>query len=87
MPRPWSEVPDLHLEKARDRVGGSRTAWYADYWRGECPAGGWWWRGSLKSNKPSMPLEIYENREKRAVSRTFWLIKNHQKCHFSLIST
>jgi hypothetical protein len=34
------EAPGLHLERARDRAGGSRTAWRADYWRGECPARG-----------------------------------------------
>ncbi len=34
MPRPQLEAPDLHLERARDRVGSSRTAWCADYWRG-----------------------------------------------------
>jgi hypothetical protein len=38
MPWPQSAAPDLHLERARDRVGRSRTAWCADYWRGECPA-------------------------------------------------
>jgi hypothetical protein len=26
--------------------------------------GGWWWRKSLKSNKPSKPPEINENSEK-----------------------
>jgi hypothetical protein len=34
MPQPKSEAPNLHLERARDRVGGSRTAWCANYWRG-----------------------------------------------------
>ncbi len=64
MPRPQSESPDLHLERATDRVGGSRTAWCANYWRGECPVQGWWWRGSQKPNKPSKPPEIDENGEK-----------------------
>jgi hypothetical protein len=40
------EAPGLHLERARDCAGSSRTAWRADYWRGECPAQGWWWRDS-----------------------------------------
>ncbi len=40
------EAPGLHLERARDRAGGSRIAWRADYWRGECPAWGWWWKDS-----------------------------------------
>jgi hypothetical protein len=28
------QAPDLHLERARDRAGSSRTAWRAYYWRG-----------------------------------------------------
>jgi hypothetical protein len=74
-------APDLHLERARDRVGGSRTAWCANYWWGECPVrrGG---RGGLRGQiKPSKQPEIHENGEKRAVSR------NHQKRRFSLKST
>jgi hypothetical protein len=35
------EAPGLHLERARDHEGGPRTAWCADYWRGECLARGW----------------------------------------------
>ncbi len=58
------EAPGLHLERARDRADGSRTAWRADYWRGECPAWGWWWTDSLKSYKPSQPYEIAKNGEK-----------------------
>ncbi len=77
------EAPGLHLERARDRVGGSRTAWCADYWRGECPAWGWWWSDSLKSYKPSQPYEIAKNGEKRAVLHTFSLI-NRQKRRFLL---
>jgi hypothetical protein len=34
--------------------------------RGECPARGWWWRESKKSNKPSKTLGIYENGAKTA---------------------
>ncbi len=64
MPQPYSEAPDLHLERARDRMGGSRTAWCADYWRGECPVQGWWWRGSQKTNKPSKSPKIDENGKK-----------------------
>ncbi len=64
MPQTQSEAPDQHLERARDRVGGSKTAWCADYWRGECPVRGWWWRRSQKSNKPSKLPERYENGEK-----------------------
>ncbi len=64
MLRPQLEAPDLHLERARDRAGGSRTAWCADYGRGECPAQGWWWRELQKSYKPSKPPEMHENGEK-----------------------
>jgi hypothetical protein len=61
--RSW-EAPGLHLERARDRAGGSRTAWCANYWLGECPAQGWWWRDSKKSYKPSQQYEIAKNGEK-----------------------
>ncbi len=64
MPLLQSGAPDLHLERARDHVGGSRTAWCTDYWRGECPVRGWWQRGSQKSNKPSKPPKIHENGQK-----------------------
>ncbi len=64
MPRPQSGAPGLHLERARDRVGSSRTAWCADYWRGECPALGWWWKVSQKSYIPSQQYEIAKNGEK-----------------------
>ncbi len=66
MPRPQSgsQQSGLHLDRARDLAGGSRTAWYADYWRGECPARGWWWRDSYKSYIPSQPYEIAKNGEK-----------------------
>jgi hypothetical protein len=42
------------------------TAWWADYWQGECPAQGWWWRESKKSNNNSKPLGIYKNGAKTA---------------------
>jgi hypothetical protein len=48
MLRLQSEAPDLHLERARDLLGGSRIAWCADYWRGERLAQGWWWRGVIE---------------------------------------
>ncbi len=67
MPRPQSEAPDLHLERARDRVGSSRTAWCADYWRGECPVQGQWWRGSHgQLSLQSCPKYVDENGKKRA---------------------
>jgi hypothetical protein len=58
------EAPGLHLERARDSAGGSRTAWRADYWWGECPAWRWWWTDLLKSYKPSQPYEIAKNGKK-----------------------
>jgi hypothetical protein len=45
-------------------MGGPRTAWCADYWRGRRPVQGWWWRGSQKSNKPSKLPEIDKNGDK-----------------------
>jgi hypothetical protein len=64
MLRPQSEAPRLHLEGAGDHEGGSRTVWCTNYWQGECPARGWWWRESEKSNKPSKPPGMYENSTK-----------------------
>ncbi len=74
------EAPGLHLERARDRVGGSRTAWRADYWRGECPALGWWWRGHIYLHSRT---KWRKTAKKQAVSRTFWPI-NRRKRRFSL---
>ncbi len=37
MPWPKSEALGLHLERARDCEGGSRTDWCADYWKGGVP--------------------------------------------------
>jgi hypothetical protein len=33
---------------------------------GECPAKGWWWRESKKSNKPFKSPRMYENSAKTA---------------------
>jgi hypothetical protein len=48
----------LHLERFRDRESGSRTAWCANYWWGECPGRGWWLR---ESNKPPKLPGMYKN--------------------------
>ncbi len=41
MPRPLSEAPPLHFERARDCEGSSKTAWYIDYiFAGEVPGQG-----------------------------------------------
>ncbi len=61
MPWPQSAAPDLHLERARDRVGRSRTAWCTDYQRGECLTLG---VVVERSYIPSQPYEIAKNGEK-----------------------
>ncbi len=66
MARPLSEALCMHLERARDPEGSTRTVWYADYWHWECPTQEWWWRESKKSNKPSEPPGMYENGAKTA---------------------
>jgi hypothetical protein len=40
MPRPKLEASRLHLERARDCEGGSRTARCIDYWREGVPGPG-----------------------------------------------
>jgi hypothetical protein len=40
MPRPKSEAPRRHLERARDHEGSSKTAWFSDYWRKGVPGHG-----------------------------------------------
>jgi hypothetical protein len=70
MLRPWSEALRLHLERARDSEGGSKTAWCADYWQGECRGRGWWWRVSKESKTPQCHpecMKIAKNRRFRAL--------------------
>ncbi len=64
MPGRQSASSGPTLRKSQRLCGGSRTAWRADYWRGECPALGWWWRVSQKSYIPSQQYEIAKNGEK-----------------------
>jgi hypothetical protein len=73
MPQPLSEALCIHLERARDREGGSRTVWYTDYWHWECPTQEWWWRESKKSNTVSIPSppECTKMAQKQPVSRTY----------------
>ncbi len=78
MVRPQSEAPCLDLERARDLEGGSETAWCADYWLGECPGRGWWWRELKQANKPPCWLKHTKMAPKTGGSHTFWL-KNRQK--------
>ncbi len=81
------KAPGLHLERARDRAGGSRTAWRADYWRGGVPGLGVGWSDSLKSYKPSQPYEIAKNGEKMGGFAHVFAYKSLKKRHFSLQST
>jgi hypothetical protein len=60
MPWPQSAAPDLHLERARDHVGRSRTAGCADYWRGGVPGPG---VVVERSYVPSQTYEIAKNGE------------------------
>jgi hypothetical protein len=84
MRRPWSKAPCLHSERARDREGGSRTAWCAGYWRGECPAQGGG-GGSQRSqiSLPSRP-ESTKTVPKQPVSRTFGPKNRLKRCFFYL---
>ncbi len=52
-----SEVRSLHLERARGLESSLKTAWCADYWQGECPGRGRWWRESKESNMPQFRPE------------------------------
>ncbi len=70
MPQLQSEAPHCHLERARDREGGSETAWCDDaptIGEGSAQAGDGWWRELKKANKPPH----IRNTQK-------W----RQKCHF-----
>ncbi len=62
-----------YIERARDHVGSSKTAWCADCWQGERLVQGWWWRGGHRSQRslPSRP-KYMKTAKKWAVSRTFW---------------
>jgi hypothetical protein len=57
-------APRLHLERARDHEGSSRTAWCANFWWRECQARGWWSRELKKSNKPAKPPKMYKMAQK-----------------------
>jgi hypothetical protein len=63
MPRPQSEDKRLHLERARDREGSSKTVWYTNFWRGECPSIRWWWRESNESDVPPCRQKCMETAE------------------------
>ncbi len=87
MPRPLSESPDLHLERARDSVGGSRTAWCANYlWGGSARSRG----GSEGGHRSQISLlgrqKYTKTVKKRVVLRMFWVV-NRRKCRFLLKST
>ncbi len=52
MPWPQSEASRLHLERARDHEGGSKTAWCADYWQEEVPGQRVVMEGVKEAKKP-----------------------------------
>jgi hypothetical protein len=54
------EALRLHLERARDREGGSKTAWCVNYWRGSARARGGG-GGSQRSKIRPHAAEIYKN--------------------------
>ncbi len=60
------------------------TAWCADYWQRECPAQGWWWSESKKSNKTSKLTIIYKNGAKTAGFPHLLTLKTRRKHHFLL---
>jgi hypothetical protein len=62
MPWPQSAAPDLHLERARDRVGRSRTAWWPTIGGGSARP----WGGGGESYIPSQPYELAKNVRFRA---------------------
>ncbi len=76
MPQPLSEVPRLHLKRARDREGGSETAWCTDSWRRELLGRGWWWRGLKESNKPPRRLEYTKTAPKKGSFPHLKIAKN-----------
>jgi hypothetical protein len=67
MPRPQSEAPGLHLERARDRAGGSRTAWCTDYRRGSARPGG----GGGESYRSQISLPSCPKYMKTAINGQF----------------
>jgi hypothetical protein len=82
-------VPRLHLGRARDREGSSEIAWCTDYWRGECPGKGWWWRELKEANKPPCWTKYTKTApKKRNFPALFGLkiIKNGIFCSKYLIS-
>jgi hypothetical protein len=74
MSQPKSEAPHLHLERARDREGCSRTAWCADYGRGESRPGGGGGESHRSQRSLPSPSKCTKTAKKRAVLRTLWLI-------------
>jgi hypothetical protein len=64
----------LYLLRARDHDGGLEIAWFTDYWRGECPSRGWWWRELKEANKPPCrPKYTKKQHQKLAVTTLFGL--------------
>ncbi len=49
MPWPQLEASRIHLERAREREGGSKTGWCTDYWQGGSAWAGCGGGGSQRS--------------------------------------
>ncbi len=56
----------------------------ADYWRGECPALGWWWTNAKKSYIPSQPYEIAKNGEKTGGFAHVFAYKSPKTAFFAI---
>ncbi len=59
---PWKELETMKVAQ--------KTAWCADYWRGECQGRGWWWR---ELYKPPVGRNTQKQHQQREVSLTFCL--------------
>ncbi len=70
MPLLQSAAPRLHLERARGCKGSADIVWCDDYWWGECPDRGWWWKKLKVANKPPFQPKYTKTVKK---SCTFWL--------------
>jgi hypothetical protein len=74
MLRSYSEAPRLHLERARDLEGGSRTAWCSTIGGGSARRGDG--GGGSQRSQIILPshLECTKTALKRPVSHTYWLL-------------
>ncbi len=66
-------VGSLHLERARDCQGSSRTAWWADYWQGVAWAEGSGGGSQRSQISPPSCRECTIKAQKWPVSKNYWL--------------